>query len=301
MRLRPMLGWGVFFFLIAIIAQALPSSRGSYYFCKGKYLVATHKYEAAADAYQQAVNCDPKFARGYIELGSCYIALEKYVEAEDAFKKAVAIEDDSCASCGLGMTYRLQGKTAEAETALRHSIQLDSKDTCPYNQLGRLYYDQENYSSAIETLNQEIKLRPNIVTYHFIANATYYSGKVEESIDLYRKIVKLKPKYVSVYVDYARAFNRLGRHSDAIEVYEQGLKFAPDDVMLHVGLGMTEFGIGNKRAAMEEYRRLLQLDREWAERLLKAMKTKSFEKESENNEGSKTKVSRNLMKDWVTY
>lgn len=281
MRLRPLIGWAVFLFLATIIVQALPSPRGTYYFFKGKKLANSKEYEAAADAFQQAVNADPEFARGYVELGSTFLTLKKYDQAEAAFKKAASIEDDSCASCGLGTLYHHMGRSKEAEVALKHAIKLDPKDSCAYDQLGRLYYDQEDYANAIAIFNEKVKLKPNAVTYHFLGNATYFSGKFEESLVFYEKAASLNPSYPDFYSDYGRAFNRLNRHKEALEVYERGLRIEPDDVMLHVGRGFTEFGVGNDSEAMAEYKKLQKLNPEWAEKLLKAIKTASLETNSE--------------------
>ena len=278
MRLRPMIGWASFLFLVAIFVQALPSPRSTYYHFKGKQLARSKQYEAAADAFQRSVNSDPEFARGYIELGSTLITLKKYDQAETAFKKAASIEDDSCASCGLGMVYRRLGKNDEAEVALKHAIQLDPKDSCAYDQLGRLYYDQEDYLKAIESLNQMVEIKPNAVSYHFLANSTYFSGKFEESLVFYQKAASLNPTNADFYSDYGRAFNRLNRHEEALEVYERGLRIEPNDVILHVARGFTQFGIGNDNEAMAEYRKLQTLDPEWAEKLLRAIKTASLEK-----------------------
>ena len=271
MRLRPIIGWGVFFFIIAIVARSVPSPSATFFFFKGKYLMNTRRVEEAAKAYEQSVAADPSFARGYVELGVTYTALEKYDDAVKTFSKAIAIRDDSCASCGLGMSYRLLGKTEEAETALRRSIKLDPSDTCPYNQLGRMYYELENYPKAIEAFNQELKLHSNAVTYHFLANATYYNGEVEKSIDYYKEVLRVNPKYEDAYIDFGRAYNRLGRHKEAIIVYETALKVDRTNVPALVGLGMTHFMLGHKRKAEEQYERLRELDPEWAERLRKAM------------------------------
>ena len=110
MRLRTIIGWTIFVFLIAIIAQAVPSATGSYYFVKGKRLYSEGDYKAAAEAYEHSVTSDPKFARGYVELGSAYYGLRDYAKAEKAFANAVSVEDDSCAQCGLGMVYHAQDR-----------------------------------------------------------------------------------------------------------------------------------------------------------------------------------------------
>jgi tetratricopeptide (TPR) repeat protein len=281
MRLRPIIGWAVFLFLATILVKVAPSPRGTYYFFKGKQLANALQFEAAADAFQQSVNSDPEFTRGYIELGSTLRTLKKYDQAETAFKKAASIEENSCASCGLGIVYHQTGKNKEAEVALKHAIQLDPKDSCAYDELGRLYYDQEDYAKAIEAFNERVKIQPNAVTYHFLGNSTYFSGKFEESLVFYEKAASLNPTYPDFYSDYGRAFNRLNRHKEALEVYERGLRIEPDDVMLHVGRGFTEFGIGNDNEAMAEYKKLQKLDPEWAQKLLKAIKTASVETKSE--------------------
>ena len=114
MRMRPAIGWGVFLLLIAIIANHVPAGLGSFYFIKGKRLAASGDHQSAVQAYQQSINSDPNFARTYVELGTSYLNLEKYAEAEGAFKQATAIDDDSCARCGLGMVYHRQGRENEA-------------------------------------------------------------------------------------------------------------------------------------------------------------------------------------------
>jgi len=137
MRLRPIIGWAIFIFIVAIIAQAVPSVTGSYYFVKGKRLYSKGDYRGAAEAYERSVSSDPKFARGYVELGSAYRGLEDYAQAEKAFAKAVSIQEDSCAQCGLGMAYHLQHKHREAEAALKRAIDLNPGDECASDDVDR--------------------------------------------------------------------------------------------------------------------------------------------------------------------
>src|SRR5687767_5828987 len=167
MRFRPLIGWAVFFFIAAVIAQSVPSVAGSYYFLKGKNFYAKGDYESAIVAYKRSVSSDPEFARGYIELGLSYRELEKYAEAEQAFKNALSIHDDSCAQCGLGSVYHLQGRNEEAEKTLKKAVAVHPKDECAFNQLGRMYYELERYPEAIEAFKSEINLRPSALAYHF--------------------------------------------------------------------------------------------------------------------------------------
>ncbi len=274
MRERPVIGWGVFFLLITIIANYVPFGLGSIYFIKGKYLSASGDHQAAVQAYQQAISSDPKFARTYVDLGSSYLALEKYSDAEAAFKQAMAIDDDSCASCGLGMVYHRQGREDEAAKTLKKAISLNPEDTCPYDQLGRMYYDLGQYTESIEAFRQEVKLQPSSVAYHFLGNGYYFTEKLEEALAAYQEAIRLTPNYEEAYIELGKVYNRLGCHADAIDSYQHALKIQPDDVIAHVGLGFTEFKQGNKDAAIRQYRILRDLDPKWAKRLLREINAK---------------------------
>ena len=269
MRARPVIGWGVFFLLIAIIANYVPSGLGGFYFIKGKALATSGDHQAAVLAYQQAISSDPKFARTYVDLGTSFLALKKYSDAEAAFKQAMAIDDDACASCGLGMVYHRQGREIEAAKSLKRAISLNPNDTCPYDQLGRMYYDLGQYPESIEAFRQEIKLQPSSVAYHFLGDCYYFTNKLEEALAAYREAIRLTPNYEEAYIELGKVYNRLGRHADAIDSYQHALKIQPNDVIAHVGLGVTEFKQGNKDAAIRQYRILRDLDPKWAERLLR--------------------------------
>lgn len=271
MRLRPFIGWAVFFFLIAIIAQAIPSVSGSYYFIKGKRLYSKGDYQAAAVAYERAVSSDPDFARGYIELGLAYNQLEKYGEAEKAFSTAVGIHEDSCAQCGLGMVYHRQGKSKEAETALKKAQKLNPGDTCAFNQLGRVYYDDERYQEAIDIFQKEIDLKPTAISYHFLGASYSYLDKFKEAREAYLEALRVDPNYTAVYVYLGHASYRLGRLSEAIEAYRKAIKAKPDDVEARVSLALTELKQGNTRAAIEQYEIVRGLDPGRADILKKAL------------------------------
>jgi tetratricopeptide (TPR) repeat protein len=269
MRARPLIGWGVFFLLITIIANYVPSGLGSIYFIKGKFLSASGNHQAAVLAYKQAISSDPKFARTYVDLGSSYLALEKYSDAEAAFKQAMAIDDDSCASCGLGMVYHLQGREDEAVKTLKKAISLNPMDTCAYDRLGRMYYDLGQYTESTEAFRQEVKLRPSSVAYHFLGNGYYFTEKLEEARAAYQEAIRLTPNYEEAYVELGKVYNRLGCHADAIDSYQHAIKIQPDDVIAHVSLGFTVLKQGNEDAAIRQYRILRDLDPKWAEWLLR--------------------------------
>jgi tetratricopeptide (TPR) repeat protein len=267
MRLRPIIGWAVFIFIVAIIAQAVPSVTGSYYFVKGKRLYSKGDYKAAAAAYESSVSSDPKFARGYVELGMAYRGLEDYALAEKAFAKAVSIQEDSCALCGLGMVYHLQHRNSEAEAALKKAVALNPADVCGFHQLGSLYYDEERYQEAIQAFLTEATLNPKAGTYHFIGNAYRYTGKFDEAVTAYRDALRLDPEYTRLFEDLGDAYYGLGRYTQAIDAYRQAIKADPDNVGARFSLSLTELRHGDVKVALEQYQIIQKRDPDTAEAL----------------------------------
>jgi tetratricopeptide (TPR) repeat protein len=267
MRLRPIIGWVIFIFIVAIIAQAVPSVTGSYYFVKGKRLYSKGDYKGAAAAYESSVSSDPKFARGYVELGMAYRGLEDYAQAEKAFAKAVSVGEDSCAQCGLGMVYHLQHRNPEAEAALKRAIDLNPADECGFHQLGSLYYDEERYQEAIQAFITETTLKPRAGTYHYIGNSYRYTGNFDQAVTAYRDALRLDPQYTRIYADLGHAYNGLGRHTQAIEAYHQAIKADPDNLNARFALSLTELRHGDARAGLEQYQIIQKRDPERAEAL----------------------------------
>ena len=271
MRLRPIIGWAVFFFILAIIAQTIPSASGFFYFIKGKQLYAKGNYKAAALAYEQSVASDPKFARAYVDLGSAYSELKEYSKAEEAFSRAASIENDSCAQCGLGMVYHFQGKTEQAEAALKKAQLLNPKDTCAFNQLGRMYYDLDRYPEAIEAFRKEIELRPTAVSYHFLGNSWSYIDKFEEARAAYRLALYVNPKYTALFDELGYACFRLRRFDEAVRAYRSAIYADPNNSSARLGLGLSELKCGNRYSALEQYDILRTLDPDKAEILKQAL------------------------------
>jgi len=270
MRLRPIIGWAVFSIIVATVIQIFPSSpRATFYFFKGRQRMAAKDYEGAVAAFQQSVEANPSFARTFIDLGFSYCELQKYSQAEQAFKQAMAIQPDSCAACGLGKVYRVQNRRADAEKYLRTSMQLNPQDSCALNQLGRMYYDAKEYPKAIEAFEQEVKLNPNAVSFHFLANAFHHSGKIKESIQYYIEATHANPNYENVLVDLGSAYHELGRTTEAFDVFERAVKLQPDDQKARAFLGVMQFEMGNREGAMQQYRWLLKKNPELAAELLR--------------------------------
>ena len=210
-------------------------------------------------------------ARGYIHLGSSYFALKRYGQAEKAYLHAKALADDSCAACGLGMTYSALGRHDDAEKEFQRSMRLNPNDVCPYAQLGTMYYDIGKYPEAIATFKRAIALSPSYGSYMLLGNSYVYTRDYEPSIEAYKKAIQIDPKNVRAYYQLGISYDYQRRYEESIKVYNDVLKIDPDHQGARYYLAVAYAAQHNKRAAIEQYEILRKKNAESAADLLEAI------------------------------
>ena len=268
MTTRKTVGWLVFAALVVLIIVQVPTIAASFLYGTGSSFYRAGKYQAAVTAFKSAVTIKPSFARGYIELGTSYLALKKYAEAEKAYLKARGIDDDSCAACGLGMTYNSLGRHDDAEKEFQRSMRLNPNDVCPYSQSGSMYYDLGKYSQAITAFKQAVALYPSYGNYMGLANSYVYMRDYEPAVDAYKQAIQIDPKKVRAHYQLGIAYDFQQRYEESIKVYNDVLKLEPDHEGALYYLALAYAARHNKRAAIEQYEQLRKINEETAAELL---------------------------------
>jgi tetratricopeptide (TPR) repeat protein len=267
MTTRKTVGWLVFVALVAVLIFQVPRIGAQVCYIAGTKFYAAGKYHAAAAAFNGAVLLDRRSARGYLELGSAYLALGRPKDAERAFLKAKSIEDESCASCGLGMTYNCLGRHDAAEKEFNRAISLNPGDVCAYDQSGRMYYELGKYQEAIAKFKHALKLRPSFGTYMYLGNAHVYARQYEPGVDAYKKGIQLKPKDVQARIQLAIAYDYLRRYEEAAAEYKEAIRLDPKAEGVRYSLALVYMSLHNKPAALEQYEILRKTNPDMAAQL----------------------------------
>jgi tetratricopeptide (TPR) repeat protein len=268
MTTRKRVGWLLFAVLLVLLVLQLPRVASAACFLGGVKFYSSGNYRAAANALEASVRLNPHFARAYVELGSSYRALKNYRKAEQAFLKARSIDDESCASCGLGMTYFELQRYDDAENAFKRSINLNPDDVCPHYQSGRMYYELGKYQEAITTFERVVRLQPSYGAFMYIGNAHVYAREFEASLAAYKQAIVLSPRNATAHRQLGIAYDYLTRYGEAVEEYKQAVLLDPEDATAHYDLARGYLELRNRPAALSEYELLRKLDAGTAAELL---------------------------------
>lgn len=90
------------------------------------------------------------------------------------------------------------------------------------------------------------------------AEALSKNGKFADSLEQFRRALRLDPMLTEAYEGYANALFILGKHREGAQVSRQGLKQAPDNQTLQGHLGMHLYALGRTREAHGYLRKVLQ-------------------------------------------
>ncbi len=131
------------------------NNRGVVFFHRGAQ-------EAAASAFEKAVELDPDYAEAYNNLGLSYSELNRAEHAVQAFTRAIA----------------LRPELAEA-----------------YNNLGLLYYSNLDYEKATEMFSQALQegCRDRSMAYTNFGNSLYQLERYPEALSAWEKALALNP------------------------------------------------------------------------------------------------------------
>jgi protein O-GlcNAc transferase len=111
--------------------------------------------------------------------------------------------------------------------------------------LGVIYFQQDNFDSAIEYLEQTLqKNHPIPDAYHIMGMAFYNKGLLDSAIQCYQKTIQLSPDYAEAYNNLGNAYREKGLTDEAILSYQKAVQINPKLAVVYrnIGIGLQEKG-----------------------------------------------------------
>ena len=171
-----------------------------------------------------------------------------------------------------GMTLLSQKKADNAFDSFNEAILVDPNFAKAYIQKGLIFYDNADYTAAINNFNRAQQLQPEsvaalyIVEVHLAANQTEKAtaqfkaldttGFDEESLQLYQDVSALLAQH---YLDQASLRIAEGQADEALPLLKQAVAIDADNAEAYGYLGAIYFNKKNYEAAIAAYDRAIEL------------------------------------------
>lgn len=114
---------------------------------------------------------------------------------------------------------------------------LNPKHAEAYNNLGKIFYDKGDFSTAQANYQRAVEIEPEFADAHYnLGNSHRRTGDLRKAITSYEKSLEIAPDDAEVLNKCGEAFNEYGNFEHAIGYYNQALRINPNIVNIQSNL-----------------------------------------------------------------
>jgi tetratricopeptide (TPR) repeat protein len=124
--------------------------------------------KGAEYAFQKAIECDPSYSDGYLNVARALIQEGEVERAQPYVEKAISL------NAGAGRNYyfraliqKAHGDYSGALRSLEKTAAIYPRDRVVLNQMGRIYFLQRKYPEAVEALHRVLAIDPEDLQCHY--------------------------------------------------------------------------------------------------------------------------------------
>ncbi|MFL6276260.1 MAG: TonB family protein [Blastocatellia bacterium] len=172
------------------------------------------------------------------------------------------------------ITFNFHLYSQEDIERMKQRIAETPNDAELYGELADMYVDMGQSEEALGAYRQALALEPRDVDARMgLGNVEERLGHMEAAIEVFKQVAQTSdnPKYAAMaLIRLAGIYFGQQRYQEVVEAYKQVATYDRDfDPRDYMWLATAYLKLGDKQSAMEQYRKLKEIDSSAAERLLK--------------------------------
>lgn len=236
-------------------AQAL-DDRALASFRRGVAAQERGAWEAARQAYQQAIEAAPELAAAHANLGVVLARLDQYAAAVASYERALAIAPDlQAARINLGLAHFRAGEIERAVDTFEQALARDSTSLHVRQLLGLALVDAGREAEAIphlEVARAAAEEDPAIL----FALGRAYAARGDPRVDEVATQLSTSPGGRPLW-QHLRGLllQRQGRHREAITALEAARTAQPELPGASLAVGISQLAVGDEALAREAFER----------------------------------------------
>jgi tetratricopeptide (TPR) repeat protein len=234
--------------------------------------------ESAKTSWLQCLKIDGKFTEALSNLGWAMI---EESNVEDALGYlARAIDKIAEVHNNLGLCYMQSSAADLAIKAFNRALALKPELHLVHNHLAYTYLALKMEDRAVEYWEKAVQMEPTNPDIHTnIGIYNYKKGKLDKAIAEFKFVLAMRFDRAEDFSNLGLSYARAKRLKEAIEQFDRAIALEPYDVQLHANRGLACYFANDIEAAMNEWRKISQLNAEYAR------KRKGFEKSDYDESG----------------
>jgi len=164
-------------------------------FAEGRKYFEEGNLEKAIESWQKAVELNPEFSEGHLNLGTAFKERERPEDALYHYNKA---------------------------------IELNPNDFLAYYNLGLVYYQEEKFGAASEKYRKALEINPSDKDCRYnLAMALFYEKKYREAEKELSEVLKTDGSYGPAYYSLGLVYDEMERLNSAVTNYQKAIRLMP--------------------------------------------------------------------------
>ena len=230
------------------------------YYMAGYAYYKVKNNQASLANLNKAVEKKSNYLEAYQVRSQVYLQLERYEEALEDCKKCLRLKENEQNYYNLAQVYEQLGMLDDAEQAYRRSISKNSKVTKTHLALANLLYAKENYTSAMASVNNLLRIEPKNIE-GILLQAELYSkqGNFPKAIEVLSVASIDFPDNIDIYTQRGDYYMIMNQAPFAIHEYNKALELDPDSADLFYKRAGAYEAVRDYKKAMTDYEKLLSM------------------------------------------
>ena len=233
----------------------------------GALLVERGQFEEAEQQLRQAVLMNDKYGEGQFFLARALAGRKNLSEAVEVMKRAVDIEPDNAEYLyHLGMIYEAGQQVQDAVDSFQRSIDKNGKNgnsADAYEHLGVNLMVENRFAEAVASFKKAAELDPKRARlWAEVGDAEQQSGDLDGAIRDFQKALSQDKDLTATWTKLGIAYKDKdcnGCRAKALDALKRATRVDPADAIAHHQLGYMYKDDRNRRDAIIEFKRYLEL------------------------------------------
>lgn len=158
-----------------------------------------------------------------------------------------------------GVGHHQAGRSGEAERCYRDVLEASPGHPDALHYLGLIEFQRGNFAAAVELIASAVRIRPQVPEFHVnLGNALKRCERVEEAITAYRVALRLRPGFAEAAANLGLLLAHLQRGGEAVDFLQNAVEERPSLLEARLCLARLLDGQGAVEAALAHYARATQ-------------------------------------------
>jgi len=161
----------------------------------------------------------------------------------------------------ISSTYVSNGNLEAALQHLHQALRLNPHHAGAYNNLGRILYQQRQFTEAIFYFKKALRINPNHWEAHYnLAHSFVQQNQIEYAITHYQEVIKIVPEHLNAHFNVALLYVEMENYPFAEIHFNQVLALDLENLEATKRLGQIYLQLGQTAKSMAMYKKALNLD-----------------------------------------